>query len=397
MVCILNLVFRHLKRKTCLALVSLGKNDFIGNALDASMSVTGTCLQPVDVGFALRDENGTIVDTYYSSDRYKSGSTVLEHTFGNLRNGQNYELYPVVSLRGSDMLVTPQAGHNLELQVSSVAASSVTNSSAVLAGLIVDYHGSMAIDSYGFSLNGKDYASNNMDSHGRFTHKIESLQPSTDYEFMAYVIVNGVRYVGKSVQFRTEEDKFHYCPDDNHPHAIDLCLPSGTKWACCNVGASAPEGYGNYYAWGETSTKSVYSWDKYQHLSSWGDAVNIGSDIAGTQYDAATANWGGPWHMPTLAQTQELLDNTTSVWITENGLYGRKFTGSNGYAVFLPAAGYCSCRHEPDELGQLGNYWSSSLDENNPLCAYIMNFYFGDVYCGVSYGRVDGLSVRPVR
>lgn len=195
------------------------------------------------------------------------------------------------------------------------------------------------------------------------------------------------------------------CPDSNHPHMIDLGLPSGTLWACCNVGASKPEEYGGYYAWGETKTKSVYNWYTYSywHDSDGDDYVdnneltNIGSDIAGTSYDAATANWGAPWRMPTKAQIQELLDNTTSGWTTQNGVYGRKFTGSNGGTVFLPAAG-----HRWDEgldgEGSGGLYWSSSLVESYPYCAYYLNFYSGGAgwYYGY-YGLDDGHSVRPVR
>lgn len=183
------------------------------------------------------------------------------------------------------------------------------------------------------------------------------------------------------------------CPDANHPHAIDLGLPSGTKWACCNVGASAPEGYGNYYAWGETSPKSVYNWETYQYYNN--GYVNIGSDIAGTSYDAATANWGAPWRMPSLTQIQELLNNTTSTWTTENGVYGRKFVGPNGGTIFFPAAGG---RWDSDlfDAGTYGNYWSSTLHESGPY--YACGLYFRSGYVRWSFGsRLDGRSVRPVR
>lgn len=192
------------------------------------------------------------------------------------------------------------------------------------------------------------------------------------------------------------------CPDENHPHWIDLGLPSGTKWACCNVGASAPEEYGNYYAWGETSPKSVYNWDTYQYGSSWDNVVNIGSDIAGTGYDAATANWGAPWRMPSLAQCQELCINTTSEWTTQKGVNGQKFTGPNGGTIFFPAVGY---RWNSDLLnaGSYGNCWSSTLAEsyssfpwsNSSLSWFL---YFGSGGVGIGYDDLgSGLSVRPVR
>ena len=89
------------------------------------------------------------------------------------------------------------------------------------------------------------------------------------------------------------------CPDNHHPHLIDLGLPSGTKWACCNVGADTPEAYGGYYAWGETEEKSTYSWSNYIHCNGSRETVHdIGSDIAGTEYDVAHVKWGGSWVMP---------------------------------------------------------------------------------------------------
>ena len=133
---------------------------------------------------------------------------------------------------------------------------------------------------------------------------------------------------GKGGDTEPEKKVYTSCPDGNHPHIIDLGLPSGTKWACCNVGASKPEDYGSYYAWGETKTKEVYNWDtnQYGYNNDDGDyshLVNIGSDIAGTEYDAATANWKAPWRMPTIDQCRELLDNCTSEWTTQNDVNGR--------------------------------------------------------------------------
>ena len=192
------------------------------------------------------------------------------------------------------------------------------------------------------------------------------------------------------------------CPDGNHPHMIDLGLPSGTKWACCNVGASTPEGYGNYYAWGETQPKSVYSWDTYQYGSynydgDYSHLVNIGSDIAGTQYDAATANWGAPWRMPSWTQIKELLDNCTSVWTTQNGVNGTKFVGPNGGTIFLPPAGF-RWNGVLDDAGSNGYYWSSTHYESYPLNAYFLYFIFAYANWSSS-SRIlnNGLSVRPVR
>ena len=186
------------------------------------------------------------------------------------------------------------------------------------------------------------------------------------------------------------------CPDDNHPHMIDLGLPSGTKWACCNVGASNPEDYGGYFAWGETTEKSSYTEENY--LDGKGINYDIGKDIAGTQYDSATVNWGSPWVMPSLEQMNELKNSCTSEWTTENGVNGRRFTSANGASIFLPAAGIRSS----DELvsaGSYGGYWSSSLYESNTERACFL-LDFGNVSMYSVYtndrNRDCGQSVRPV-
>ncbi len=184
------------------------------------------------------------------------------------------------------------------------------------------------------------------------------------------------------------------CPDDNHPHMIDLGLPSGTKWACCNVGATTPEGYGDYFAWGETQPKIMYNWDTYQFGSSWDNVMNIGTNIAGTEYDAATANWGVPWQMPTLNQCKELYNNCSSEWTMQNGINGRTFTGPNGGTIFLPAAG-CLWDDNPYYLGTYGCFYSSSLNTSETYEAYELHFGSGAV--GYNYAtRGYGRSVRPV-
>src|SRR5574344_1874604 len=118
--------------------------------------------------------------------------------------------------------------------------------------------------------------------------------------------------------------------------AVDLGL--SVKWASCTVGASFPEEYGGYYAWGETEEKSDYSWSTYKYCNdSSSTCMNIGSNISGTQYDVAHVKWGGSWRMPTHEEMQELYDKCTYKWITYNGVNGGKFTGPNGNSIFVPA------------------------------------------------------------
>lgn len=196
---------------------------------------------------------------------------------------------------------------------------------------------------------------------------------------------------------------------DANGHAyVDLGLPSGTLWATCNVGATTPEGYGNYYAWGETTTKTTYNWSTYRYSN--GSSTTLTKYCYNSGYgnngftdnlttlqisdDAARANWGGDWRMPTKAEWEELWNNTTVAWTTQNGVNGRKFTASNGNSLFLPAAG---CRGDSSLLGDgtYGYYWSSSLDSDYPDFAWLLYFYSG--YCRMGYyDRFYGQSVRAV-
>ena len=190
------------------------------------------------------------------------------------------------------------------------------------------------------------------------------------------------------------------CPDDHHPHLIDLGLPSDTKLACCNVDTDHPENhsptnYGGYYAWGETETKTTYDWSTYKHCDgSSSTCHDLGSDIAGTKYDVAHVKWGGSWVMPTKEQQDELLDNCTSTWTTQNGVSGRLFTGTNGGSIFLPAAGR---RHDSglDNAGSRGFYWSSAQYPSYTYYAYRLHFGSG-ITNTYYYSRNFGFTVRPV-
>ena len=196
------------------------------------------------------------------------------------------------------------------------------------------------------------------------------------------------------------------CPDNRHPHIIDLGLPSGTKWACCNVGSSKPEDYGGDFAWGETSTKSTYDWSTYRWcngsnttLTKYNNDSSRGTVDNKTQLDldddAAHANWHGSWRMPTIAECQELIDNCSYTWITANGVKGGKFTSrSNGRSIFLPAAGW-RFGTSLDYCGESGYYWSSSLYESHPYLARYLYFDSDGVYTNDDY-RGYGRSVRPV-
>lgn len=167
---------------------------------------------------------------------------------------------------------------------------------------------------------------------------------------------------------------------------VDLGLPSGTKWATCNIGATSPEAYGNYYAWGETSTKTTYSSRTYTY--------SVNSTTLPSSADAATANWGSGWRMPNKTQMEELKTNCIVTWMTQNGVNGCLFIGPNGNSIFLPAAGY---RRDSSlyDAGSYGYFWSSSLDSSAHPFAW--DLYFDSGNCSMGNGsRYDGQSVRAV-
>lgn len=194
---------------------------------------------------------------------------------------------------------------------------------------------------------------------------------------------------------------------------VDLGLPSGTLWATCNVGASSPENYGSYFSWGETTTKNTYNWDTYKYANGAYDKLTKYCSMSGfgnngftdnlttlqAGDDPATANWGSGWRTPTQAEWNELLNNTTNIRTTQNGVNGRRFTGTNGNSIFLPAAGFrdgTSLLYAGGLGFGLGSYWSSSLNSSNPSYAWLLGFGSGSCHENDDT-RHNGRSVRPVR
>ena len=242
---------------------------------------------------------------------------------------------------------------------------------------------------------------------------ITNLKPNTTYYYQALIKVDD-KYVGtagiEKNEIMAEEIKsfttpaLHshaLCPDDNHPHMIDLGLPSSTKWACCNVGATKPEENGGYYAWGETKEKDEYVWENYTHYdqstnTSYSNSgfINIGSDISNTSYDVAHTQWKESWQMPTAEQYNELIDKTIYTWTNQNGVNGMLFIGTNGNSIFIPAAGD-KWNKESFDKGERGSYWSSTQHgaKEAAWCLFV-NSEGTTVDANTRYG---GMTVRPVQ
>ena len=178
------------------------------------------------------------------------------------------------------------------------------------------------------------------------------------------------------------------CKINGHEY-VDLGLPSGLKWATCNVGANSPEEYGDYYAWGETETKDEYT---EENSCTYGVKMN---DISGDpKYDVARKKWGDNWRMPTYYEMEELIDLCFWEWKTKNGINGYKVTGWNHNSIFLPAEGV-RCESSLDGDGNTGFYWSAKPFENNNRGAYYLLFCSG-IKDMLPTDRIKGLSVRPV-
>ena len=234
---------------------------------------------------------------------------------------------------------------------------------------------------------------------GVFSASLSGLSVNTTYYYASFTEVGGV-YVFSSVkEFTTDVLRLE-------TGAVDLGL--SVKWAGCNVGADTPEEYGYYFAWGETTTKSFYA---ESNSVTYGLSISalesrgiIGADGNLTAaYDAATANWGSDWRMPTLDEMKELINQCTWEWISINGVNGRLVTGPNGNSIFLPAAG---CRHlsSLDNAGSYGVYWSATPYSSSYGTYGTYDLYFNDdaYYFNDgdndwhSYNRLNGQAVRPV-
>ncbi|MBQ7181889.1 MAG: hypothetical protein IJR87_11460 [Bacteroidaceae bacterium] len=234
-----------------------------------------------------------------------------------------------------------------------------------------------------------------------------SLETGKEYTAKPFIRILGGEIPALPVD--TFQLKEEMCPDENHPHAIDLGLPSGTKWCCCNVGASKPEEYGGYYAWGETNEKDAYTEDSYAYTYTAYDwyknadllyFINIGSDISGTSYDVAFVRMGPPWRMPSHRQQIELINNCSHQWTRHKGVNGLLVTGTNGGKIFLPAADFRT-DYTMGADNDYVNYWSSTFytdyKEYEWENSYAYGLYFNaSSNWGYYGGRDMGNSVRAV-
>jgi len=281
------------------------------------------------------------------------------------------------------------------------AASDITTTSVTLGGNITDA-GRATVTERGvcWSTSASPTIFSNKKSIGSgigsFSASITGLNAGITYYVCAYAINSAGTSYGEQKTFTTLANI------NNGIEYVDLGL--SVKWATCNIGASKPEEYGSYYAWGETATKDYFDWSTYKYCN--GSSSTLTKYCTSSSYgtvdykrtleksdDIAYTKLGGKWRMPTDAEWKELRTKCTWKWTTENGVNGYKVTASNGTSIFLPAAGY---REESDlfDAGNYGDYWSSSLYEK--YYAWILRFGSSGLDRASVGLRDDGLSVRPV-
>ena len=388
-------------------------------------------------GSSLENEYGiVVVSASDSNDRYiqkSSGSGgLIEFTFNNLKPNTvyNYRTYyldktNVISLLGEIMTFQTKQYSLPTISDFKVTKSQYSEGAFSNNGKTYDYCYNASV-TISFPLadreNVEDWGYVYKDPDGK-TKKISTTttnaefvdnryayyrnQPKSTaclYTYVKYKNMDEIIYGDPTEYDLIYADTF--CPDNNHPHMIDLGLPSRKKWSCCNIGASSPSEVGGYYAWGETETKPQYGDITYKFFinyvtSQYGDWVipvytHIGTDICGTNYDVAHVKWGYGWRMPTMDEIKELKENCSSSWYILNGKEGRLYIGSNGNRIFLPAGGWYT-----NSFHSSNHYWSSTLDPYDTSCEsseygwypYVLDLDdHSDSYCS----RGGGIPIRPI-
>lgn len=220
-----------------------------------------------------------------------------------------------------------------------------------------------------------------------------TLQMAVSAQTVNVHLKNGqsVNYPAENVDFVDFSDKPEN-PSVTAGEAIDLGL--SVKWASCNLGATKPEDYGNYYAWGETSPKESYGKSNYSYYNAETDRIiDIGEDIGGTSYDAAHVNLDNGWRMPTYKEMDELVRNCNWEWVNINNVRGYRVTANNGNSIFLPAAGYY-IGNTISKINEWPEYFTSTNDDQKEAYGLVDTGH-GPVIIGLD--KIYGKPIRPVK
>ena len=373
--------------------------------LEASTLITNDCIMPYTVGFTLFDNDGNMIGTpQWREEPFKTigDEPFIRYakTWDNIETGKRYHVYPTLKLFKYNVLATPKddiAFGAIETLKADEGVNTATlhghfkweddYESILTYGFIYGENKSLTIDS-----GTKIVAAGNTD--GSFAVTIDGLSEETTYYYRAYLFVDGKPEYGEVRSFKTKKKEMG--------EEVDLGL--SVNWRGWNVGATKPEEYGNYFAWGETSQKEYYAWQSYfenpyDENNEWiGSATT--TDVAGTDKDAATVILGEKWRMPTYEEVKELMEKCSWTWSDYNGVKGytveSNVAGYEGNFIFLPAAGNYDKTSIKQE-GSYGGYWSSTpLDSESKAAAYIFYFYGETIHSTQSSNRYTGRTIRPV-
>lgn len=385
---------------------AIGDKDYSdGTTLEASTCITNDCIMPYTVGFTLFDNDGNMIGTpQWREEPFKTigDEPFIRYakTWDNIETGKRYHVYPTLKLFKYNVLATPKddiAFGAIETLKADEGVNTATlhghfkweddYASILTYGFIYGENKSLTIDS-----GTKIAAAGNTD--GSFAVTIDGLSEETTYYYRAYLFVDGKPEYGEVRSFKTKKKEMG--------EEVDLGL--SVNWRGWNVGATKPEEYGNYFAWGETSQKEYYAWQSYfenpyDENNEWiGSATT--TDVAGTDKDAATVILGEKWRMPTYEEVKELMEKCSWTWSDYNGVKGytveSNVAGYEGNFIFLPAAGNYDKTSIKQE-GSYGGYWSSTpLDSESKAAAYIFYFYGETIHSTQSSNRYTGRTIRPV-
>ena len=371
---------------------------------DNNIEIVGPNKNSIILPLAGSREESEIYDTvnygyYWSGTRHKDDAKCAWLLNFDMVNNK-YGL--AGGSRHFGLTVRPVFGKPIVVSVSTGSATGITESGATISGTISGVSSSVTVGIiYGTSstLSSTSGTKKSTTSKDNYSVTLSGLSANTTYYYRAYALINDKYYYGDTKSFTTKEKAT--TGTLNGHEWVDLGLPSGTKWATCNVGASSPEDYGDYYAWGECYTKAgEYGTDNYTYCTASSTSTRfsyLGYDISGTTKDVARVKWGIGWKMPTNAQKKELLNHCSKSWTSQNGVSGFLFTSQNGNTLFLPAAGRKA--RSLLQNGSYGYYWTANSKDGYAGDVYYIMFNgdnMSNIYADWSDWGHLGCSVRPV-
>lgn len=357
-------------------------------------NTSGNLMFPTKVGFKIFNNEDNSYITKWNDAKYHNSDSFTEYAtnFNEAELNKRYTAYPVIEWFGQTLLAEPSKDFSLSAIPVTVSAEDISTRRATLTGRIDGYEMLNEYCKYGFKYsNGSNPTTGttvygNLNADGSMTAELSGLQPETQYTFCAFVLINGEYFYGKTMSFTTEEEI----------EAVDLGL--SVKWRGWNLGANTPEEIGNYYAWGELTSKSDYTWDTYfdnpyNDADQWVGCTTQ-TDISGTELDAAKVELAKEWRMPTKDEMQELVDKCTWKW--DDARKGYIVTGPSGKFIFLPAAGNADGT-DISNKGSYGGYWTGTANTAGSNSQAANLYFFEDTLHAVQWSnRYSGRSIRPV-